>query len=664
MEGNSLIKNNIIIGIPCKNVLTLGLGYLVLPICIFFLTWLKWYIGIPVTVILVIGFISLLKGTYTNNVSIISIPIKHFLFILLFLALWVWTTGIGNFFVSAYDQPWRTAIFRDLVNYHWPVIYPETGNAMVYYLCYWMVPALIGKVLGWTAGNIALWLWTYLGVILIFLILLYVCKIKTIGGFWCVALILFGWSGLNIVGSVVTQILNMNLYEFSLGDYVVWLDKLWNGYSFNFSYRTNMNALENIYNQTTPVWIATLLAYDNKKNLNNFAFIGLCLLPFAPLPFLGLVIFLLSFFFKILKEKYTDIRKIICDIFSVQNVCSVITIFPVMLLFYFCNKTTDQSNGGGFMLLPLEYFDKTRIIGLILFWLLEFGILSFLIYRKYKHNYIFYIDFVILLICPLIEFGKRGGRDFCMNASMPALFILMCFTIIYINEEIINRILTFESLCVISVLIISCLSPVGRITTQLDAIGNQKTFPIVNDNVYTLSAKEYYTFENFLIPSPEATVFFKYLAKEIPEIAYEENLKWSMAYREEYHIPFCSGNFIISPKQDNSMCLFTDGISVFLEKGENVLNLLFLNDGGYGFLFNNPSVALDVPNGIVDDNGAIHVWQLNASSAQSFVLEEIDGHYMICYQDYALTYNSENNTLYLSQKTGYDNQQWTFTQKN
>ena len=276
----------------------LALGYLIVPICIFFLTWLKLYFAIPATLILIWGFYHLSRSTHFNSKDILEIPIKHFVMLSVFLLLWIWTTNIGNFFVCVHDTPWRNATFRDLVLYDWPIIYPETDNALVYYFFYWLVPALLGKVFGWTVGNIALFLWTYLGIFLTFLILLHVCCAKTPFFIWVCAIFLFGWSGLNTVGTAITQIININAYPFALNNGMGWLDSLYNGYSFNFFYRSNQETLSQIFNQASPTWIIVLLTYENRKDVQNFAFLGLCLLPFAPLPFIGLLIFFISYFIR------------------------------------------------------------------------------------------------------------------------------------------------------------------------------------------------------------------------------------------------------------------------------------------------------------------------------------------------------------------------------
>ncbi|MDE7179350.1 MAG: hypothetical protein K2O59_16230 [Lachnospiraceae bacterium] len=500
------------IRIPFKYVILIAMLYLIIPICIFFIGWTKLYIGLPLAIFLFFALFRFYVSTYKESVDQISVPGMHLIFIALFFALWVWSTGIGNFFVSAYDHPWRTAMFRDLINYDWPVIYPETGNAFVYYLCYWMVPALFGKLFGWVAGNAVLLLWTYIGVLIVFFILLHICSASNSKTMWTVALMLFSWSGLNIIASIVAQILNLNLYEFELGNFISWCDKMYNGYSFNFYYRTNQDALMEIYNQATPLWIATLIALDNRKRIGNYAFIGMCLIPFAPIPFMGLFILFITFFIHEIIDK-REFKRVFKSAFSMQNIIAILAIAPIFLLFYTCNSTTQGGEGGGLMLLPLELFDRQRIFMLVAFWLFQFGIVAALIYSEYRKKYLYYVVVIWLMLCPLIEFGKRGGRDFCMNASLPALFLLMSMTIKYINKNIVGKILTTRNAILICVLLLSSMSAIGGVALELDQIGNIGKFPIVDDRVYTLSDKEADKYENFLVSEWGQSVFYQYIAK-------------------------------------------------------------------------------------------------------------------------------------------------------
>ena len=84
--------------------------------------------------------------------------------------------------------------------------------------------------------------------------------------------------------------------------------------------------------------------------------------------------------------------------------------------------------------------------------------------------------------------------------------------------------------------------------------------------------------------------------------------------------------------------------------------------GEYQIVFKMNNTALDVPSGIVDEDGNIGVWEVNNTHVQKWRLEEQDGYFMICYQEYALTYDLKDNSLKLKLKTGKDNQLWLFQQ--
>ena len=168
------------------------------------------------------------------------------------------------------------------------------------------------------------------------------------------------------------------------------------------------------------------------------------------------------------------------------------------------------------MLLPLELFDKVRTVGIILFWILQFGIIAALIFTKYRKSILYYITIASLIVIPLFEFGKRGGRDFCMNVSLPALFILMVLTIRYLNEHVIQKNLGVKNLIICVVLTLSILSPIQDIAAKLDTIGDLHQFPVINDSVVSFSDKQIGDIdwlETYLVPDYQETAFFKYIAK-------------------------------------------------------------------------------------------------------------------------------------------------------
>ena len=61
--------------------------------------------------------------------------------------------GIGNICTPHPDIfMGREAYFRDLINFKWPLIYPNSGYGYVNYFAHWVVPALFGKIFGYKKG--------------------------------------------------------------------------------------------------------------------------------------------------------------------------------------------------------------------------------------------------------------------------------------------------------------------------------------------------------------------------------------------------------------------------------------------------------------------------------------------------------------------------------
>ncbi len=125
-----------------------------------------------------------------------------------------------------------------------------------------------------------------------------------------------------------------------------------------------------------------------------------------------------------------------------------------------------------------------------------------------------------MCIIPLIKFGTMG--DFCWNASVPAYFLLMTYTIQYVfnhteqhnltlnvNKQIIGLAICFS---------FAFLNPFSQIAFGFKIAYQEKTFDLMCRGVIdTLSDKDAENYEmmmeNFLRPAPENTAFYKYLAK-------------------------------------------------------------------------------------------------------------------------------------------------------
>ena len=144
--------------------------YLTLPFIIFCMGWLRLSIAIPITALILWAIWQLLQ--HQSPITNSQLPNSQSTFYLLLLTgIWVFLSGVGGYTFQNWDHHWRNAVLHDLITYDWPVIYssPEKGpiTMLVYYVGYWLPAALAGKIFGWQAANFVLFLWTWLGVLLV-----------------------------------------------------------------------------------------------------------------------------------------------------------------------------------------------------------------------------------------------------------------------------------------------------------------------------------------------------------------------------------------------------------------------------------------------------------------------------------------------------------------
>lgn len=203
--------------------LTATYTYLLIPIIIFFCGWLKPIIAFFCIICLLVGFSRIYR---TEREKELNFCISYNVLITLaaVILIWMFFAGCGGFLsVQRSDLHWRNATFRDLIEYSWPVIYPETKNALVYYFVFWMVPALVGKIFGFTAANAMLFLWIFLG---IFLTIIYLClalQVKSVRELSVLLLVFIVWGGKfnwTVVRICCDRARSRLEYIFCLGRYV------------------------------------------------------------------------------------------------------------------------------------------------------------------------------------------------------------------------------------------------------------------------------------------------------------------------------------------------------------------------------------------------------------------------------------------------------------
>ncbi len=490
------IKNN--------QIRLIGYGLLLINIIVFFLTWLRWYIGIPVVIMLLIGSYRLMKDIIPDQREI-RISTKTLLLLCGIMLAWTVFSGLGGAFPQKDDMHVRNAILHDLIDYSWPVRYADgLDSSLTYYIAFWLVPSLVGKATnflmdaqyGWIAANITYTLYCASILCVVLLLLMIYLKAISLKRMLLVATVLIFFSGMDIIPIVWRQLGEMNI---SLVTHLEW----WT----NIQYSSNTTQLAWVYNQAIPAWLVTAL-FLHEQRMDHYAFLGLLLLPYGPLPFIGLFfimgILAVIEFSTALKQR--QLLLFLKQIITPPNILAIVAILPIYYLYYSTNSTTSGS-GIGMSPLSKSYF---------VFVMVEFLIYALLIGRSFWNNNLFRFSVIALFYFPLFALGSGG--DFCMRASIPVLFILM----IYIMKYLLNNI-TFCNqgklqTNLTTILLVICLA-LGAITpltefrqsyTQIIRSGSNRT-ALIADNLGTLGDGNMER-GNFITKHASDSLFYRYIA--------------------------------------------------------------------------------------------------------------------------------------------------------
>lgn len=446
-----------------KSIFALLVIYMVLPITIFILGWIKLWFSIPAVIIIayLLFRMSKDKTIIPELPSFSKKEIETLILAILIIALWVYFSGIGKFVFQNDDHLYRNAVFEMLVNNKWPVIKNfnvdgvNTPFMFVYYIGFWMPAALIGKIFGITAGYCFQAIWAVIGIWLFY----YLCcsYLKKVSLLPLIIFIFF--SGLDVIGTAIMTGAPVSIFA---GDHLEWWES---GMQFS-SFTTQLFW---VFNQAIPAWILTILVLMQKKNRYIVFLLGVSLI-FCPLPFIGIIPFAI---YVIMRNAWQTkvLKAAITDLFTVENIlgggiCGIIT--------YLYFKT--NSSGQHIVFLPAEIMGKRGFLfSVVLFIFLEIGVYIIAIYKYEKKNPLLYITFLFLFTCPLIQVGYGG--DYCMRACIPGeivLFLLVMKTIYKARKS--KDVLIVTALIIL--LTIGAITPIHEINRTI-----QNTRANYNNNV-------------------------------------------------------------------------------------------------------------------------------------------------------------------------------------
>ena len=460
------------IDIKLSVIIIMGYLYLIIPFIIFIIGWTKYIISIPVSIGIFIIIYIMIKETIQNCKETIRVNLITFISLLILIVCIVIIAGQGEIFQQAGDNiRGRNPLFRDLVNFSWPVIYPETGYGVVYYLGHWLVPSVFGKLFGFDTAKIVLIFWSSLGIFIAFTLMMIYLRVKN-NFFIIIALIIF------LTFNSFNNLRTLNVH---------------------FGYADIFGAIVGLYNQYIPTWVMCSLFLNEKKS-SNFAFLGLSIILYSSYAILAITPFMIIK--AILDYKKYGISEI-KNIFSIRNIVASMLIFPIMYFYISSNNTLNEY---GFEFIS---FNSSLII-FIYMAIIRFGVFLFFIYKDNKKNYIFYVSLFVFLIVPMIQYGI--DHNFYRTNAVPYFFTITLI-LKYLYDNFYNY--SVKKILLILILVFASSSRIVHIDSRISNFIKNDFKATKDVGSPTLNVKENnWIIQTMTCQDMDNSIFFKYIAKD------------------------------------------------------------------------------------------------------------------------------------------------------
>ena len=423
------------VSVSCRVFFLICILFLLLPVIIFCLGYLRPSIGITLAVafsgMAAIAVLDCLKAPDGKKIDernkAILIPVKFLIMFAIAAVAVSLITGVGEYVYPLQDHPYRRAILNDLINYKWPVVYnyntqtnPEVieifglvsgERAFSYYFVYWLPAALIGKIMGFGAANVALVIWNSLGIFLGFVAM---CAVNKRFSSAMPFLYVF-FAGLDAIPNAVHVLTGYDAW--------LWLE----GYVPGISFVANFTELANVFNQIVPCFlIMAVLLMSN--NMRSAGLTGGLLFAYSPWAVFGLLPIIIGFFFR--KEMRSgSVKKDILNILTPVNIISAVLLLVVFGSYYMSNSGAVSFRGftWTFYNRPLMF-----IPAYLVFIAVEVLPVAAVLYKQHKKDPVFVATVITLCIVPFYRVSEMN--DFSMRGSMPGLFVLCIMLSGYVSS--------------------------------------------------------------------------------------------------------------------------------------------------------------------------------------------------------------------------------------
>lgn len=495
------IKKDLIEIAKNKWLFLIGYLYIFSSVFIFIIGNVKYVISIPMSILLIIALYKVLKNAPDVDMKVFQNK-KVLVGIFIIIALWVIFSGIGGFiWQNTWDHKFRNAVFKDLVNYSWPVVNGEFG--LCYYLGFWLPSALVGKILGLCAGYMFQVIWAFIGVATAFLMICQYLKKTKISNL----LIMIFYSGLDVFLFYIFSKLTCAdaTAQMMGGKHIELITTFFNSSS-------NTTLLFWLYNQIIPFWIGMMLLLLQTNNKSIVFIFGLLLL-YCPFPLVALVPVIIYMVFKnynsrVYKdymEKYKPKNKIYELVYKFKMALSFenIVAIPIVIivgLFFMSNVAVSK--------IGLLDINSTTIFNYSMYVLFEFLIYIALIYKRNYKNPILNILIVVTLLLPFITMGN--SYDFARRTCIPLAFYIMLLIMRELQEKDLSY---FKKLIIITVLCFGAVTPLTEMmrTYNMEQQVLYGKIEARSDSLPSAFQKEgNECWDNFI--ATRDSIFYKYIA--------------------------------------------------------------------------------------------------------------------------------------------------------
>lgn len=394
-------KPRILFSVPVRYFYVAVAIYLALPLILFLGGWVKWWLAAPVAIgILYVAWRFVKTVPHAQQRCHVAWGTLVCLLAGIFLLqVWVYYSGIGYFALQSHDFHARNGTYEDLVNYAWPVTYPD-GKILNYYIGFWLPAALVAKITNLEVGKYALHLWALTGVGLIWGALCLFCrKISLVP----VLLLIFWGTFRDFYGQIAWHISNLG-----------WIPGLPTYPSSEYASNTlMMYDLHNSY--VTTVLVSVLLLLRVRIFHIMFFYAAMAIMsPIACVALLPVVVYML------IREMREEKNVLLRRIFSLESIACY-AVGCLLLLYYSANSGAQGTIG-----VDVAYLSLERLPAYFMSMLPWIALLCF----SQKKNPIFWIAALALLFVPVIVMkavlsDEFGWNDMASKGFVPYSTIMM-----------------------------------------------------------------------------------------------------------------------------------------------------------------------------------------------------------------------------------------------